>query len=181
MAIQLNDRSVCRRCNLKEKGQTATGSTTPMRSKRPSTDHVKVSFPLAKDQDGYPPYAVETLWARLLGANFYELDSIPFFARDVALGDSVEAARVHNELTFRRLARPGGHSTLRIIAFDPRDVTLIRKRIRELGADSELSDIAGLVAIDVPPSADLDAVRQFAKSEPGRWDAEESCLAGGPA
>jgi hypothetical protein len=40
----------------------------------------KVFFRLQKDADGYPPFEIESLWARPVGPDRYELDNIPFFA-----------------------------------------------------------------------------------------------------
>ena len=50
----------------------------------PAADKVKVRFHVAQDADGYPPaeYAVETLWATHLGELSFQIDNIPFFARD---------------------------------------------------------------------------------------------------
>ncbi len=40
-------------------------------------EHVKVLFRLEKDEDGYPPEEVESLWG-ILRSEGIELDNIPF-------------------------------------------------------------------------------------------------------
>ena len=40
------------------------------------SSHVKITFALEQDEGGYPPYAVETLWA-IQRADGYEVDNIP--------------------------------------------------------------------------------------------------------
>lgn len=64
---------------------------------------IKVTFRLEQDEDDYPPFAVEDLWALATDkpAEFV-IDNIPFFVRAVALGDNRLDRPRPNEATRRR-------------------------------------------------------------------------------
>jgi len=47
--------------------------------------HVRITFKLQPDEDGYPPSDYERLWAVPLSNGRYQIDNIPFF-RSVAGG-----------------------------------------------------------------------------------------------
>lgn len=48
---------------------------------------VKVVFKLEKDEDDYPPADYESVWALPVGEGLFQIDNIPFFATEIALGD----------------------------------------------------------------------------------------------
>ncbi len=58
---------------------------------------VKITFRLVQDEDGYPGVGYESMWARRLPDGTFEIDNIPFYSYDVAVGNgtalAVEAAR----------------------------------------------------------------------------------------
>jgi hypothetical protein len=136
----------------------------------------RILFPLSQDADGYPPLAAETMWATYLGEGAYRIDNIPFFATRVSLRDVIEADLIDGRPTFARVRERGGHSTLRVVAFDAATIPELRSDIRELGCETELSHLPKLISVDVPPSASLEAVRKFlaAGAAQGRWDYEEA-------
>ena len=118
------------------------------------SSHVKITFALEQDEDGYPPYAVENLWA-IQRADGYEVDNIPWYAKGIACGDFVAAnPDGDGRLTFERVLRRGGNSTLRVwlsaAAVDT--VGNLRQAIEDAGATSELNGTRFL-SIDVPASA----------------------------
>ena len=53
--------------------------------------HVKIQFNITQDSEGYPPVAVEGVWAMKAPCGSYVLDNIPFFTRDATFGDTVTA------------------------------------------------------------------------------------------
>lgn len=147
-----------------------------------SKRHVKIIVPLEQDEDGYPPVGSERLWAFDMGEGRYQLDNIPFFARDLAWGDVVSAVPEEGAdegvLRYQRVLQPSGHSTFRILVQDVSQVPEVCSLLEQLGCDTERSHLPRLVAIDIPPTVPLAAVRQVLS--PGvsqeRWDYEESCL-----
>lgn len=144
-------------------------------------DSAKILFRLERDQDGYPPVNVESLWA-IPRKDGYELDSIPFFARGVALGDIV-CVNISEDggLEFDQVVRHGGHSTYRVWLRTPQtnDPQFTIDQIKAQGMDAEL-DSSGLIAVDIPPSLSLDKAEAFLFSgeDSGRWGLQEGYRAG---
>ena len=147
-----------------------------------SKHHVKIIVPLEQDEDGYPPVGAERLWARYVGDGRYEIDNIPFFARGLALGDVVSAVPEEGAdegvLRYLQVLQPSGHSTFRILVHDKAQVPEVCRLLEQLGCDTERSHLPRLVAIGIPPTVPLAAVREALA--PGvsqeRWEYEEACL-----
>lgn len=78
-------------------------------------NHLKIAFKLLQ-QDGYSPLEWEGLWA-LPHAQGYRIDNVPFYAWLVSCGDIVSAHEVGGDLVFDAVEAPGGHSTIRVIAY----------------------------------------------------------------
>ncbi len=75
-------------------------------------------------------------------------------------------------LKFKEVVKPSGHSTLRLIVYDEAEVSSVLEQFGKLGCTNEKSHISGLIALDVPPSVSLEALRQVLDSgmAQGRWD-----------
>lgn len=143
----------------------------------------KILFYLDRDEHGYPPVEVESVWA-LPRQEGYELDNIPFYAKGVALGDIVSAETEDDgALVYRRVVSRGGHSTYRICLLSPGpdDPQGTTDYLRERGLGVEL-DLPGLLAIDVPPDVSLEDAEAvlFEGVDSGRWELQEGCRAGDP-
>lgn len=143
-------------------------------------EHVKVLFRLEKDEDGYPPEDVESLWG-VLRSEGVELDNIPFFAKGVALGDMLKVQEAPDgALEFDGVVQRGGHSTYRILLVKkrPGDPKHTMDELIDLGLSVE--EDAGLLAVDVPPDVSLASIREylFEGIDSGRWEAEEAYRAG---
>lgn len=156
----------------------------PLRKPTPLTSEgfgrrVKVAFPLERDSDNYPPFASESLWCRPLGDDLFEVDSIPFFARLVALADVVRAREgTDGTIRLEELIDHRGHCTIRIVPVNRVETATIRHAFQGLGCESEWSEQWGMVALDVPSEANLRAVRAAVEEghRSGRWDYEEAAL-----
>lgn len=75
----------------------------------------KIYAVLTPDEDGYPPYANEGLWAERLGWDVYELRSIPFFAHGLAWGDIVLASSRNEQLYVASVLEKSGNGTVRVL------------------------------------------------------------------
>ncbi|MFY0572660.1 DUF4265 domain-containing protein [Archangium lansingense] len=142
-------------------------------------ERVKVVVKLEKDEDDYPPMDYEGLWALPVGEGLFQIDNVPFFAMGIAYGDIVSATAEQHELRFREVVRPSGHSTLRLIIYDEKDIPSVRALLEELGCSIERSHIQGLISVDVPPTVSLAVLRKTLDEGEAqeRWGYEEACLA----
>lgn len=143
-----------------------------------ASDPVKIHFKLEQDEEGYPPVDWESLWATPVGEALYMLDNTPFYARGVSSGDTVTAVAVNGRLEFTTMAAPGGHATVRVVAFDEHVVPELRASLKRIGCSSEVSNLPALLAVDVPPVVDYARVMELIESyaASGSIDYEESSI-----
>jgi hypothetical protein len=143
-----------------------------------SGDLVKITFRLPEDdQAGW--VETEGLWAKNLGDGRYRIDNVPFFLYGVSLDDIVSAEDVDGLLVFREVISPGGHSTYRVYIPEPDTAVAagLDERLAEilaLGASLERAN-RRLIAIDVPPDADIGAIYKMleAGEDATLWEFEE--------
>ena len=112
------------------------------------------------DLPGHWYTSAESLWAKSLGGNLYEVRSVPFAAYGLNFGDIVEAAPAANALPcVQRLVKPSGRRTLRLFfnRLSVPDQSQHLDRLAALGAEFERATDS-LVAIDVPAGANYDAI-----------------------
>ncbi len=121
---------------------------------------------------------IETMWA-LKRNDGYEIDNIPFYVKELALGDVVAAeAEADGTLWFSELVRPSGHSTLQLWFSNEHEVQPIRDELKRMGCASEVSDLPRLVAVDVPPNVAYAKVKEFLDQgeHAGTFEYQEACL-----
>ncbi|MEO6394169.1 MAG: DUF4265 domain-containing protein [Pyrinomonadaceae bacterium] len=138
----------------------------------------KVMFKLEKDSDGYPPDDWESIWAYETSTGQYCVDNIPFFVRGLSLGDIVSVDRKGNELHFKDVISPSGHSVLRVVVFDRSRMKELHDDLAQLGCSTEQSHLPSLLAVDCPPTANLSKVIDFlSKGETNDyWSYEEASI-----
>lgn len=145
--------------------------------------HVKVHFRMEVDEDGWPPASVESLWAVDLGDGTVRLDNTPWFVRGVASGDII---RVEPDGEGVRWAgdtvRASENCTIRLIVLKDGGSTAARQSALEifhsLGATGEGIERYRMVALDVPPTADLQRIRRLLEHGAAKewWHWEEGCV-----
>jgi len=121
------------------------------------------------------------MWAKPR-AEGYQLDSIPFYAKGVALGDVVEAVKDDDGgLVFKRVLNRGGHSTYRVFLFElgPNEPHRTLAELRSHGFGVEY-DIPELLSVDIPPTIPVEKAEEllFAGVDSGRWELQEGYRAG---
>jgi hypothetical protein len=143
-----------------------------------SGEHVKVLFEL-EQVDGYPPFGVESVWAIKLSDGLFKIDNIPFYVRGIAMDDVVRAIPA-DALGFRfnALVNASGHSTIRVVFFESAIRDTFIRAIESLGCKWEGAYEPSLVAIDIPPAADLKKVLILLSDsfDRGEIDYEEGVL-----
>lgn len=148
-----------------------------------SDAHVKVHFRLEVDEDGWPPASVESLWAVDLGDGTVRLDNTPWFVRGVASDDVIrvdvddEGLRWAGETVHR-----SENCTIRLILLKDGGSAAARQGVLEtfhrLGTTGEGIERFGMVALDVPPEADVPQIRTLLEhgEAEGWWEWEEGCV-----
>ena len=148
------------------------------------TEHAKVQL-TGPDGD------VETLWAKPLGNDLYELDNTPWYAYGVSWKDVIEARPSGPDAfpEFIRVVRKSGYRTIRLILEPPADKAAesqrILDRLVELGCSFE-GATGSYVGIDIPPQVDLEDVRRFLITTEQEWEHADPTYdslfpSGGPA
>lgn len=136
----------------------------------------KIIFEHKNDANG--EYELESAWAMKVG-DHYKLDNILFYAPEYSWGDVVSVEERSGELYVTGLVKESGHSTVRILFNDQKDVQDVRDQLKKMGCDSEISNMPTLVAVDIPPQVDYATVKEFLEEgmRNEKWGYEESCLA----
>ncbi len=118
---------------------------------------------------------IETLWADPLGGDLYRLDNTPWYAYRVSWHDVVEARQDKSGgfPVFVKVVEKSGYRTIRLILKPPADKApesqAVLDHLRSLGCTYEGAN-PGFLAIDVPPSVELDVVRQYLISTGQEWE-----------
>lgn len=104
----------------------------------------------------------ESMWARPLGGDLYEIRNIPFYAYGLNFLDVVRAVASNPERKpeISELVRPGGHRTLRVIFLDKRteaEQANLLKQLNSLNSSFEVGTPSHF-AIDIESEGDYGAV-----------------------
>jgi hypothetical protein len=145
---------------------------------RRTEEQVKMHFLLQQDEDGYPPMAVESVWAYRDEGPCYRLDNIPWFANQATLDDVVEANEDEGVLYYASTVRSSGNSLIRVLYHEGTDPSEVRRPLAEMGCVTELCGAFPLIAVSVPMTVDLRGVQVFLSrgAEESKWEYEEPIL-----
>ena len=123
----------------------------------------KIYFQLEMDEDGYPPFDVESLWVSTIDKGVGIIDSIPFFVKGIALGDRVA---FDDDFNFVTVEVPANNATIRVYCPSWEKEVDIKNMLKEENCSWELSHLSSLIAINVPNDS-LDKVQSclFERSE----------------
>ncbi|MCX5184346.1 DUF4265 domain-containing protein [Streptomyces sp. NBC_00268] len=148
----------------------------------PEGPYVKVHFRL-EIEDDWPPTSVESLWAVDQGDGTVRLDNIPWFVRGVACGDVVAVEPDEEDVPWAgEVVRRSENCTIRLIVLREGGTGAARQSVinafRELGVDGEGIEQFRMVALDVPPTADLAKVQELLNHGVAKewWHMEEGCI-----
>jgi hypothetical protein len=148
-----------------------------------SDDHVKVHFRMDIDEDGWPPASVESLWALDLGDGTVRLDNTPWFVRGVASGDIIRVQPDDEGVLWAgETVQPSQNCTIRLIVLKDDGSAAARQSVLEvfhrLGTTGEGIEQFRMVALDVPPQADLPKIRELLEHGETKdwWHWEEGCV-----
>ena len=133
---------------------------------------------LERDEDGYPPVDLERIWIEQIDENTAKVDNIPFFSKEVALGDVVRFEKFGEELRYVSTVRRSGNSLVRVVYYPPADPTELRRCIEELGCETELDAAHTLIAVSVPPGEHIKSLQAFLEASESKGESgyEEAIL-----
>jgi hypothetical protein len=121
----------------------------------------KIVFELTPDEDDYPPVSAESIWGIYAGDGTYILDNTPYYVYGVSKGDSVQLKSSGDEMIAVRVAKQGGHSTVRVFATDTEEKRKIIAHLHQLGASCSVSQEVSLFTVDIPSDCDFFAIDRY--------------------
>lgn len=125
------------------------------------SNKVKIAFRFYSDI--LDQETIERMWAWVIDERLglYKLDSIPFYAKSLAVGDTIVAVYKEEEraLTFQNIIKFSGHSTVQVVVLDKSANTeAIRNVFHEMGCSSE-KQFQQYFSLDIPPGISYHIVR----------------------
>lgn len=150
---------------------------------------VEIWFHIARDKRGYPRSKnLEQLLARpvLERDDYFRIESVPFYLKNVSRGDIVKANVVENSeiqegeiFEFDSVVDRGGHNTYRLLIRrkHPNDPSFTIDELLTKGLVVEEQD-GDFFAVDVPPEVDQSAIDNYLLAEctAGRWEMQDGYL-----
>jgi hypothetical protein len=150
---------------------------------------VEIWFRIEKNKRGYP---TSKEWEQLLARpllerdDYFQIESVPFFLKNISRGDIVRAKTVTNSeidksevFEFDAVLDRGGHNTYRLLLKKkhPDDPHFAESELLKKGLAVQ-EQHGDFFAVDVPPSLDQKAINAYlvAESESGRWELQDGCL-----
>ncbi|GHV52486.1 hypothetical protein FACS1894181_15610 [Bacteroidia bacterium] len=138
---------------------------------------VKVNFLLQQDEDGYPPFSVESIWTIKNGNNSYIVDSIPFYVCNLSIEDEIAVKKKQGELFFDKIIKESQNSTMRIYCKNEVAINRLKATLLNLGCKWEFSNIKSLSAVNVPSTSyiEVENIITLMKNEDEALGFEISC------
>ncbi|MBP7370379.1 MAG: DUF4265 domain-containing protein [Arenimonas sp.] len=129
---------------------------------------IKVVFQLERNEDGYPPIAVEMLNAKALGGGLFLIQNTPFFTENVSYHDVVKASAtdVQGQQSFDELVEQSDFTALSIIILDESMDTFLMDLLRGLSCVIEYGEFSvyRVLAVAVPATTDYATLRGVLQS-----------------
>jgi len=143
-----------------------------------SNDLVKIVFVLPEAE--WHSASVESVWAKLVGPDQYQLENTPFYAAGLSYSDVVFAPMSEEDgrPVFKSVVRKSGHSTYLLWvngALDGDiDFEVIWKQLADIGCSFEGFG-ENMLAVDVPAATDINKAYSLFELglEKGVWDFQE--------
>ncbi len=122
-------------------------------------------------------YMIESVWATKIG-DYYKIDNIPFFAKNIAPGDIVSVENDEGQLYFDELIQASGNSVVRIAFFDENNISKVTEELEKMGCNWEGSHLTKLISVDIPNEIAYEKVKNYLVlgRETGLFDYQEACL-----
>lgn len=124
------------------------------------------------------PFDEETMWGIDKGNGYYQIDNIPFYTENLALGDLVKGKKIADQIYYDGLVKTSGHSTVQMIFFDKSLLMETKSMFKEIGCTSEVFNDKTQLAIDIPKIVSYETIWEILEDglKKGKWDYKEACL-----
>jgi hypothetical protein len=168
----------------KREAQSHDASILMKTHRKPAAENplVKVSLELPEGS----PAGGESLWAEKLAEDKYRLRNSPFYAYGYSFWDVVAAEEAEGLLKVKQPIIRGGHSTYRVflaegLGAESQEFIAAWQPLKRLGCSYE-GAWKRLLAIDVPPAADISQVYCLLEKgeKAGIWQFEEGYCGSSP-
>ena len=138
----------------------------------------KIFFAIEQDHSKYPSVSCEQLWCLPVQTDTYLIDNIPFYARDVSIGDEIRTELRDDRRWCICVTKPSTNTTLRVFARNPIFEPMLRPRLESFGGLTEKMEGSPLIAVSLPGIADIASALAFLdrEYEAGNVGFEESCV-----
>ena len=135
---------------------------------------IRLVYPSLEDPN---EYEVESVWTKKVG-NTFEIDNIPFFAKNIALGDVVSCEWDDDDMSyyFDELIEVSGNSTVRLLPVSSDYIKEIGISLEKLGCSWESIENGNLIAVNIPRNVDYEIIRNFIIENKLISDYQEACL-----
>ena len=119
----------------------------------------------------------EKVYAKKIGI-FYQIQSIPAFAKNIAYGDLIKVELEDGEFHFDKLIKESGHSVVHIVLFNLDEKQKINKTLTDYGCGVNTNVAANYLVINVPAVVSYYEIKDFLdkKKSFNIIDYSESCL-----
>jgi len=143
-----------------------------------SKDPVAILFLVEPDENGYPSVSLEEIWCTSAGGDKFIIDNIPFYARDVSMGDEISTEIRDGERWFKKVAKLSRNTTVRVFARKSEIAPMLVPTLQSFGGMIEKMEGSPLIAVSLPASADIEGVMDYLdrESNAGSIGFEESSV-----
>lgn len=129
----------------------------------------KVFFQLKTDEDDYPPVNTESLNAKRLNADRFQIDNTPFFVEGIALGDIItvdEIPESNEKYWFKKVLKQSENNSLSIIFLDNSCIDKVKSELNNFGCYCEYGKIGSLemLAVSVKKGKDYNLAFDYLES-----------------
>jgi hypothetical protein len=136
-----------------------------MNTLQDSITPISVLFSVQQDENGFPSVTCEQIWCLPAAGGNFVIDNVPFYARDVSMGDEIATEIRNGERWFASVSKPSRNTTVRVFARKDEFSTTLAPSLESFGGLVEKMQGPPLIAVSFPPSADIARALEYLDRE----------------
>jgi hypothetical protein len=140
---------------------------------------IHITFSTPPDEDNWPPYGAERVWAEEISPQSARIDNVPFFTREATFGDVVEYRIAADGVReFVRVLVPSESSLVRVLLLERPDFDRVQARLIEMGCVVEGHAARLMLAVSIPATIDIHEPMNYLVdlADLGKLEYEEAIL-----